>query len=116
MIGAIENLSWYHVDANTGRLFHGARDKYEAYVKYDDVPKTASEAAEIIRKWAKEHPEVKTRQDAFFELFPKAKTFNGLLDIYPAEIGKLPECNYETSGSCHECRKAYWLAPEEDEK
>ena len=154
LIGAIENLAWYH---------NGARCDYEAYVKYDDVLKTineaihedegawilrqffrickihqeckecpileaneektvcaewtikhASEAAEIIRKLAKEHPEVKTRQGAFLKLFPKANTFNGVLDICPNIIGEIPECNYKTLGNCYICRKANWLAPAEE--
>lgn len=136
LIGAIENLAWYHVDANTGRPFHGARDEYEAYVKYDDVLKTINEAmhedesaliqrqylrickihheckecpigeakeektfysdwiekhpteaAEIIRKWAKEHQKRIKRESAFCEY---NEDWTAACSYIPSELAGLP--------------------------
>lgn len=66
-------------------------------------PKTA---AESVRKWAEEHP-IKTRQEAFLELYPNAALDeNGVLKISACYIDKRIICN--TSRICEKCRKEYW--------
>lgn len=63
------------------------------------------EAAEIIEKWAAEHP-VKTRQDLFLEHYPKSKP----LHICPNDIEYVinPDCDNRDYGVCMDCVNKYW--------
>lgn len=68
-------------------------------------------AKEIVEKWAKEHP-IKTRQEAFLELYPNAALDeNGVLEICACFIDKRIICI--TSRICEKCRKEYWGGVEE---
>ena len=77
------------------------------------------EAVAIVEKWAKEHP-VKTRQSVFLDQYPEAKLRrDGVLTICPLEVSaayreKDGSCAIR-SGSCAECKKAFWLAEVEEE-
>lgn len=71
------------------------------------------EAVAIVEKWAKEHP-VKTRQSEFLKHYPGARiTIDGCLHTCPMDVFSDTgiNCNART---CHECRKAFWLAEVED--
>lgn len=71
------------------------------------------EAVEIAEKWAKEHP-TKTRQSEFLKHYPDARiTIDGFLHACPMDVFSDEDinCNART---CHECRKAFWLAEVED--
>lgn len=76
------------------------------------------EAVAIVEKWAKEHP-IKTRQSVFLEQYPEAKLKqNGVITICPLEVSaayreKDGSCAIR-SGSCAECKKAFWLAEVEE--
>ena len=76
------------------------------------------EAVKIAEKWAKEH-HVKTRQSVFLEQYPEAKLKqNGVITICPLEVSaayreKDGSCAIR-SGSCAECKKAFWLAEVEE--
>lgn len=70
-------------------------------------------ANEIILKWIKEHP-VKTRQDKFLEMFPKAVTNgDGRISICPKNIDKTHECELKLN-ECGNCMNKYWLAEVEE--
>ena len=71
------------------------------------------EAVEIAEKWAKEHP-TKTRQSEFLKHYPGARiTIDGFLHACPMDVFSDTgiNCNART---CHECRKAFWLAEVEE--
>lgn len=69
-------------------------------------------------QWAAEHP-VKTRQSEFLKQWPEAKLKqNGVITICPLEVSaayreKDGSCAIR-SGSCAECKKAFWLAEVEE--
>ena len=77
------------------------------------------EAVEIAEKWAKEHP-VKTRQSEFLKQWPETKLMqDGIIKICPSAVSaayreKDGSCAILRSGSCTECRRAFWLAEVED--
>ena len=76
------------------------------------------EAVAIVEQWAKEHP-IKTRQSEFLKQWPEAKLKqNGVITICPLEVSaayreKDGSCAIR-SGSCAECKKAFWLAEVEE--
>lgn len=72
----------------------------------DLLIKNPDKANEIILKWCEEHP-IKTRQSRVLEMFPKARTCNGVIDICPISFGG--ECSVGNK-CCSECKKEYWLA------
>ena len=79
-----------------------------------------NQAAEIIIKWAKEHPE-KTRQDVFLEMCPRASVENGVINICPQLIEgneniKCRAIGVDDMDSCTNCTREYWLAPAEEEE
>lgn len=69
-------------------------------------------------QWAADHP-VKTRQSEFLKQWPEAKLKqNGVITICPLEVSaayreKDGSCAIR-SGSCAECKKAFWLAEVEE--
>ena len=66
-------------------------------------------ANEIILKWREEHP-IKTRQDRFLKMFPKAETnTEGRIAICPnsVEYDYMRGC---ANVSCPQCMDKYWLA------
>lgn len=77
------------------------------------------EAVAIAEKWEKEHP-IKTRQSVFLEQYPETRLMqDGIIKICPIAVsaayrGKDGNCAILRSGSCTECRKAFWLAEVED--
>lgn len=77
------------------------------------------EAVAIVEQWAAEHP-VKTRQSVFLEQYPETRLMqDGIIKICPSAVSaayreKDGSCAILRSGSCTECRKAFWLAEAED--
>ena len=75
----------------------------------DVVTMYTDKANEIILNWCKEHP-IKTRQDGFLKMFPKARIFdNKFVAICPSNLDDNIKCK-NLGFSCDECRKEYWLA------
>ena len=71
------------------------------------------EAVALVEQWAKEHP-VKTRQSEFLKHYPGARiTIDGFLHACPMDVFSDTGINCATR-TCHECRKAFWLAEVED--
>ena len=71
------------------------------------------EAVAIVEQWAKEHP-AKTRQSEFLKHYPGARiTIDGFLHACPMEVFSDTGINCGAQ-TCHECRKAFWLAEVED--
>ena len=71
------------------------------------------EAVAIAEKWAAEHP-AKTRQSEFLKHYPGARiTIDGFLHACPMEVFSDTGINCGAK-TCHECRKAFWLAEVED--
>lgn len=76
------------------------------------------EAVAIVERWGAEHP-AKTRQSEFLKQWPEAKLKqNGVITICPLEVSatyreKDGSCAIR-SGSCAECKKAFWLAEVEE--
>ena len=72
------------------------------------------EAVAIVEKWAADHP-IKTRQSEFLKMFPGADVgeTDSCLTLCPCNIyGKMrKECG---TPKCSECRKAFWLAEDEE--
>lgn len=72
------------------------------------------EAVAIVEKWAADHP-IKTRQSEFLKMFPGAAVgeTDSCLTLCPCNIyGKMrKECG---TPKCSECRKAFWLAEDEE--
>ena len=69
---------------------------------------------EAAEQWAAEHP-AKTRQSVFLEQYPETKILeDGTIVICPLSVSaayreKDGSCAIR-SGSCAECKKAFWLA------
>lgn len=64
-------------------------------------------------QWAAEHP-VKTRQSVFLKHYPGARiTIDGYLHTCPMDVFSDTGINCGAQ-TCHECRKAFWLAEVED--
>lgn len=82
--------------------------------------KHPEEAVAIAEQWAAEHP-IKTRQSVFLEQYPETRLMqDGIIKICPSAVSaayreKDGSCAILRSGSCTECRKAFWLAEVEDE-
>lgn len=78
------------------------------------------EAVAIAEKWAAAHP-IKTRQSVFLEQYPETRLMqDGIIKICPSAVSaayreKDGSCAILRSGSCTECRKAFWLAEVEGE-
>ena len=69
---------------------------------------------EAAEQWAAEHP-VKTRQSEFLKLFPGVDVYetDGCLTLNPCIIYE--KMRKECAGKlCSECRRAFWLAEEEE--
>lgn len=71
----------------------------------ENTIESIDETNKAILKWCKERP-VKTRQDKFLEMFPNARTINGIIDI-------CPRCDCAKT-NCIDCAKSYWLEEVED--
>lgn len=56
---------------------------------------------------------VKTRQEKFLEVFPRAIVFNGALNICPGDIDARQKCHGPKD--CRDCRREYWLAAVEED-
>ena len=56
---------------------------------------------------------VKTRQEKFLEMFPRAYVFNGALNICPGDIDTRQKCHGPKD--CRDCRRGYWLAAEKED-
>ena len=66
------------------------------------------EVEEIIIKWANEHP-IKTRQDVYLQLFPKALVDeDGTLKTKPCFINREMYYTCTNKKGCEICRKNYW--------
>lgn len=66
------------------------------------------EAEQIITKWAEEHP-IKTRQDVYLQLFPKAlMDEDGTLKTKPCFINRKMYYTCTNKKGCEICRKNYW--------
>lgn len=71
------------------------------------------EAVAIVEQWAAEHP-VKTRQSEFLKHYPGAQiTIDGFLHACPMEVFSDTGINCAAQ-TCSECRKAFWLAEDEE--
>ena len=65
-------------------------------------------AKEIVEKWAEEHP-IKTRQDVYLQLFPKALVDeDGTLKTKPCFINREMYYTCTNKKGCEICRKNYW--------
>lgn len=79
------------------------------------------EAVKIVNEWNESHPR-RTRQDAFLEVYPDAKTFQGayaepVILIKPCSLIK----NYASEHWCEKwdcmsCRQLYWWKPLPEKK
>ena len=68
---------------------------------------------EAAEQWAAEHP-VKTRQSVFLKHYPGARiTIDGYLHTCPMDVFSDTGINCGAQ-TCHECRKAFWLAEVEN--
>lgn len=56
---------------------------------------------------------VKTRQEKFLEMFPRAYVFNGALNICPGDIDTRQKCHGPKD--CRDCRRGYWLTAEKED-
>ena len=96
------------------------RGSTEEKMRYNDyrTARDNTRAVKFVERWATEHP-VKTRQSVFLEQYPEAKLKqNGVITICPLEVSaayreKDGSCAIR-SGSCAECKKAFWLAEVEE--
>ena len=74
---------------------------------------------EAAEEWVAEHP-AKTRQSEFLKQWPETKLMqDGIIKICPSAVSaayreKDGSCAILRSGSCTECRKAFWLAEVEE--
>ena len=70
---------------------------------------SAEEKVAIVEQWAEKHP-VKTRQSEFLKHYPGARiTIDGFLHACPMDVFSDTGINC-AARTCHECRKAFWLA------
>lgn len=72
-------------------------------------PERFEKTYNIVEKWSDTHP-VKTRQNEFLKMFPKAviDEDDGILCIRPCDIDESIGC---TNGKgCDDCYRKYWLA------
>ena len=69
---------------------------------------------EAAEQWAADHP-VKTRQSEFLKHYPGARisVAMGCLNACPMNVFSDTGINCGAQ-TCHECRKAFWLAEVED--
>lgn len=97
------------------------RGSAEEKMRYNDY-RTAGDntwAVKFVEQWAAEHP-VKTRQSEFLKQWPETKLMqDGIIKICPSAVSasyreKDGSCAILRSGSCTECRKAFWLAEVEE--
>lgn len=83
------------------RLKDAANTNYET-VAPTDAPTDAPTAG------------VKTRQEKFLEMFPRAIVLNGALNICPGDINVRYTCHGPKD--CADCKKEYWPAAEKERK
>ncbi len=57
---------------------------------------------------------VKTRQERFLELFPRAAMRRGVLDICPEKVDTQRNYCADFDG-CLDCQREYWLAAEKED-
>ena len=57
---------------------------------------------------------VKTRQERFLKMFPRADAHTGLLEVCPGDIDVRYTCH--GSKDCADCKKEYWLTAEKEGK
>lgn len=97
------------VDRLSKRGFTEETMRYNAYRKAGDN----TWAVKYVEQWAAEHP-VKTRQSEFLKHYPGARiTIDGFLHACPMDVFSDTGINC-AARSCHQCRKAFWLAEVED--
>lgn len=91
------------------------RGSPEEKMRYNDY-RTAGDntrAVKFVERWATAHP-TKTRQSEFLEHYPGARiTIDGFLHACPMEAFSDTGINCGAQ-TCHECRKAFWLAEVEE--
>lgn len=96
------------------------RGSTEEKMRYNDY-RTAGDntwAVKFVEQWGAAHP-AKTRQSEFLKQWPEAKLKqDGVITICPLEVSaayreKDGSCAIR-SGSCAECKKAFWLAEVEE--
>lgn len=86
------------------RRNNGTRRACSVYIK-----KCTEKAIQKIKIWLESHQNP-TRQSEFLKLFPEARLVDGVLDIHPCKVDKTYGKEFcETSHSCNECRRNYWL-------
>lgn len=96
------------------------RGSAEEKMRYNDyrTARDNTRAVKFVERWDAEHP-VKTRQSEFLKQWPEAKLKqDGVITICPLEVSaayreKDGSCAIR-SGSCAECKKAFWLAEVEE--
>ena len=57
---------------------------------------------------------VKTRQERFLEMFPRADAHTGVLEVCPGDIDVRYTCHGPKD--CADCKKEYWLTAEKEGK
>lgn len=97
------------------------RGSTEEKMRYNDY-RTARDntwAVKFVERWDAEHP-AKTRQSVFLEQYPETRLMqDGIIKICPSAVSaayreKDGSCAILRSGSCTECRKAFWLEEVEE--
>lgn len=68
----------------------------------------AEDVVKEVEEWSAAHPR-KTRQDAFLEHWPNAKTVEGVLAICPYNLGVVDKCKSELGRLCFDCRREFWM-------
>ena len=91
------------------------RGSTEEKMRYNDY-RTAGDntrAVKFVERWATAHP-IKTRQSEFLKHYPGARsTIDGPLHACPMDVFSDMGINC-AARTCHECRKAFWLAEVEE--
>ena len=91
------------------------RGSTEEKMRYNDyrTARDNTRAVKFVERWDAEHP-VKTRQSVFLKHYPGARiTIDGYLHTCPMDVFSDTGINCGAQ-TCHECRKAFWLAEVED--
>ena len=91
------------------------RGSTEEKMRYNDyrTARDNTRAVKFVERWAAEHP-VKTRQSVFLKHYPGARiTIDGYLHTCPMDVFSDTGINCGAQ-TCHECRKAFWLAEVEE--
>ena len=102
------NNSYCNADCEIGKMLKEKGCQYIYSACVDFLKSNPKEAEEIITKWAEEHP-IKTRQDVYLQLFPKALVDeDGTLKTKPCFINRKMYYTCTNKKGCEICRKNYW--------